>query len=131
MTDKPRLKLAEWIVDPANPLTARVMVNRIWQYHFGRGIVATPNDFGRMGTRPSNPDLLDWLASQFVEGGWKMKPMHRMILLVERLPAVQQFAHRERRRGEGFGGRAAVEVRSPAPGSGRDPRLHAGRFRRG
>ena len=80
-TDKPRLKLAEWIVDPANPLTARVMVNRIWQYHFGRGIVSTPNDFGRMGTRPSHPELLDWLATRFVEGGWKIKPIHRMILL--------------------------------------------------
>ena len=80
-TAKPRLKLAEWIADPANPLTARVMVNRVWQYHFGRGMVSTPNDFGRMGTRPSNPELLDWLASRFVEGGWKIKPIHRMILL--------------------------------------------------
>jgi hypothetical protein len=79
--DKPRLKLAEWIVDPANPLTARVMVNRVWQYHFGRGIVATPNDFGVMGARPSNRDLLDWLATRFIEGGWKLKPIHRMILL--------------------------------------------------
>jgi hypothetical protein len=80
-TEKPRLKLAEWIVDPSNPLTARVMANRIWHYHFGRGIVSTPNDFGRMGTRPSHPELLDWLANQYVEGGWKMKPIHRMILL--------------------------------------------------
>src|SRR5262249_10768019 len=59
----------------------RVMVNRVWAYHFGRGIVATPNDFGRMGSRPSNPDLLDWLANRFVEGGWRIKPIHRMILL--------------------------------------------------
>ncbi len=79
--DKPRLKLAEWIVDPANPLTARVMANRVWQYHFGRGIVATPNDFGLMGSRPSNRELLDWLADRFVEDGWKLKPLHRMILL--------------------------------------------------
>ena len=79
--DKPRLTLAKWITDPANPLTARVMVNRIWQGHFGAGIVATPNDFGRMGTRPSHPELLDWLANQFVEGGFRMKPIHRMILL--------------------------------------------------
>jgi Protein of unknown function (DUF1553) len=78
---QPRLKLAEWIVDPANPLTARVMVNRVWQYHFGTGLVSTPNDFGRMGTRPSNLDLLDWLASRFVEGGWRIKPLHRLILL--------------------------------------------------
>ena len=79
--DKPRLKLAEWIVDPANPLTSRVMVNRVWQFHFGRGIVATPNDFGLMGSRPANRELLDWLASRFIEGGWKLKPIHRMILL--------------------------------------------------
>jgi Protein of unknown function (DUF1553)/Protein of unknown function (DUF1549) len=78
---KPRLKLADWIADGANPLTARVMVNRIWQYHFGRGIVATPNDFGRMGAQPSNPDLLDYLANQYVENGWRMKPLHRMMLL--------------------------------------------------
>jgi uncharacterized protein DUF1549/uncharacterized protein DUF1553 len=78
---KPRLKLANWIADPANPLTARVMANRIWQYHFGRGIVYTANDFGRMGTRPSNPELLDYLANEFVAAGWKMKPIHRMILL--------------------------------------------------
>jgi hypothetical protein len=80
-TEHPRLKLAEWIVDPANPLTARVMVNRIWQGHFGRGIVSSANDFGRMGSRPSNPELLDWLASRFIEGGWKIKPIHRLILL--------------------------------------------------
>ena len=80
-TATPRLKLANWIVDPANPLTARVMANRVWQYHFGRGLVSTPNDFGRMGGRPSNAQLLDWLANQLVAGGWKLKPLHRMILL--------------------------------------------------
>jgi Protein of unknown function (DUF1553)/Protein of unknown function (DUF1549) len=80
-TATPRLKLAEWIVDPANPMTARVMVNRVWQYHFGRGIVPTANDFGRMGSTPSHPELLDWLTSRFIEGGWRMKPIHRMILL--------------------------------------------------
>ena len=80
-TPKPRTRLAEWIADPANPLTARVMVNRIWGFHFGRAIVSTPNDFGRMGVRPTHPELLDWLANQYVAGGWKMKPLHRMILL--------------------------------------------------
>jgi cytochrome c553 len=80
-TEKPRTKLAEWIAEPSNPLTARVMVNRIWGYHFGRGIVSTPNDFGRMGTRPTHPELLDFLANQYVAGGWKMKPLHRMILM--------------------------------------------------
>ncbi len=77
----PRLALARWITDPANPLTARVMANRIWQHHFGAGIVSTPNDFGRMGSRPSHPELLDWLANQFVESGFRMKPLHRLILL--------------------------------------------------
>lgn len=80
-TTKPRLKLAIWIADPANPLTARVMVNRVWQYHFGRGIAPSANDFGRMGGRASNPQLLDWMANQFVQGGWKLKPLHRLILL--------------------------------------------------
>jgi hypothetical protein len=80
-TEKPRLKLANWIVDPENPLTARVMVNRIWQYHFGQGIVSTANDFGRMGGKPSHPELLDYLANQFIANGWQMKPLHRMILL--------------------------------------------------
>jgi len=79
--EKPRLKLANWLVDPANPLPSRVMVNRIWQYHFGRGIVSTANDFGRMGGKPSNPELLDYLANKLVESGWHMKPIHRMILL--------------------------------------------------
>ncbi len=80
-TAKPRLKLANWIADPANPLTARVMVNRVWQYHFGRGIAPSANDFGRMGGRASNPKLLDWMANQFVQDGWKLKSLHRLILL--------------------------------------------------
>jgi hypothetical protein len=80
-TPQPRTKLAEWITNPANPLTARVLVNRIWGYHFGRAIVSTPNDFGRMGTRPSHPELLDWMANRIIADGWKMKPLHRAILL--------------------------------------------------
>ena len=79
--EKPRTELANWILQPDHPLTARVAVNRIWHYHFGRGIVATPNDFGRMGGRPSHPELLDYLANRFVENGWHWKPMHRVILL--------------------------------------------------
>jgi hypothetical protein len=78
--EQPRLSLARWITDPANPLTARVAVNRIWHYHFGRGIVGTPNDFGRMGERPTNPELLDFLANEFVTSGWSFKHMHRLIL---------------------------------------------------
>lgn len=75
-----RITLAKWIASPENPLTARVMVNRIWQYHFGRGIVGTPNDFGRNGERPTHPELLDWLANRFIEKGWSIKAIHRMIL---------------------------------------------------
>lgn len=74
-----RLALARWITHPENPLTPRVMVNRLWQHHFGRGIVPTPNDFGRLGEPPTHPELLDWLARRFVEEGWKIKEMHRLI----------------------------------------------------
>lgn len=79
-TEKPRVELAKWIVAPDNPLTARVMVNRIWQYHFGRGIVSTANDFGRMGARPTHPALLDYLANEFVSHGFSVKHIHRLIL---------------------------------------------------
>ena len=75
-----RLKFAEWIADPKNPLTARVMVNRIWQHHFGTGLVDTPSDFGKNGTLPSHPDLLDWLADEFVQSGWSIKHIHKLIL---------------------------------------------------
>jgi hypothetical protein len=80
-TPDPRTRLAKWVTDPDNPLTARVMVNRIWHYHFGRGIVATPNDFGRMGFRPTHPELLDHLANEFVNSGFSLKHVHRLILL--------------------------------------------------
>lgn len=75
-----RSVLADWLTSPENPLTTRVIVNRIWQYHFGRGIVATPSDFGRLGEKPTHRELLDWLTHEFVKGGWKMKPLHRLIL---------------------------------------------------
>ena len=75
-----RQALAEWTADPRNPLTARVFVNRVWHYHFGRGIVDTPSDFGFNGGRPSHPELLDWLAARFVESGWNVKELHRLIV---------------------------------------------------
>jgi hypothetical protein len=76
-----RVQLAQWLTDRANPLAARVMVNRIWQYHFGKGIVQTPNDFGVRGKPPTHPELLDWLASRFVGNKWSVKSMHRLIML--------------------------------------------------
>jgi hypothetical protein len=76
-----RLELADWIVDSRNPLPARVMANRLWQGHFGDGIVRTPDNYGRLGERPSNPELLDYLAKSFIEGGWSIKKMHRLIML--------------------------------------------------
>jgi hypothetical protein len=77
----PRMALAEWLVDRQNPLTARVIANRLWQYHFGRGIVPSPNDFGRNGRPPSHPELLDYLASRLIQNDWQLKQVHRMILL--------------------------------------------------
>ena len=75
-----RTVLAKWLTSPTHPLTARVMVNRIWYGHFGRGIVSSLNDFGQMGERPTHPELLDWLASEFVRLGWSVKQMHRTIM---------------------------------------------------
>jgi mono/diheme cytochrome c family protein len=75
-----RRVLAEWVASPENPLVARVMVNRIWQHHFGRGIVRTASDFGYRGTPPTHPELLDWLAAEFVDRGWKLKAIHKLIV---------------------------------------------------
>jgi mono/diheme cytochrome c family protein len=76
-----RRALADWLVHPANPLTARVLVNRLWHHHFGQGIVSTPSDFGLGGARPSHPELLDWLATELVRSGWSVKHVHKLILL--------------------------------------------------
>lgn len=76
-----RLELARWITEQASPLTARVMANRIWQYHFGKPVVPTPSDFGFRGTPPTHPELLDWLSSLFIQSGWSLKAMHRQVML--------------------------------------------------
>jgi hypothetical protein len=76
-----RLELAQWLTSPGHPLTARVMVNRIWQWHFGEALMRTPNNWGKMGEKPTHPELLDYLATQFVSNGWSIKAMHRQIML--------------------------------------------------
>ena len=90
-----RRVLADWIASPQNPLTARVMVNRIWQKHFGAGIVPTPDDFGQTGVRPTNQPLLDYLASEFVAGGWSVKRMHRIVMTSR---AYRMSSHADNRR---------------------------------
>jgi hypothetical protein len=98
-----RLALARWIAHPANPLTARVMANRVWQWHFGTGLAADSNNFGKMGQKPSHPELLDWLAVTFADSGWSVKSLHRAILLSS---AYQRSS------------------RPPAGASEKDPRNH-------
>ncbi len=95
-----RKALAEWIASPQNPLTARVMVNRIWQGHFGTGLVQTPSDFGNNGAKPSHPELLDWLASEFIRSGWSVKHMHRLMVLSQTY----------RQSGFGFSGSVAAKA---------------------
>ena len=83
-----RTALAEWVASKDNPLTARVFVNRVWQHHFGRGIVPSSNDFGKFGTAPTHPELLDWLAAEFVENGWTRQAAPQARHDLVGLPAV-------------------------------------------
>lgn len=92
----PRAELARWLTDPAHPLTARVIVNRLWQHHFGVGLVKTANDFGTHGERPSHPELLDWLATELVAANWQLKPLHRLM--------VTSSAYRQSGNGQAEGG---------------------------
>jgi hypothetical protein len=86
-----RGKLAAWVTSPANPLFSRVMVNRVWSYHFGAGLVENPNDFGFNGGRPSHPELLDWLAAEFIRGGWSVKKLHKLILASQAYRQASRF----------------------------------------
>ncbi len=87
-----RLALANWLASPENPLTARVAVNRIWHHHFGRGIVPTLDNFGKMGETPTNPELLDWLATEFMQRGWSFKQMHRLLMTSNAYQMSSEFA---------------------------------------
>ena len=87
-----RLEVARWIADPRNPLSTRSIVNRVWQYHFGRGLAANPNNFGATGGKPTHPELLDWMTRDFVDNGWKLKRLHRLIMTSE---AYRQAPERE------------------------------------
>ena len=95
-----RKQLALWLTRPTHPLTARVMVNRIWQGHFGRGIVSTTNDFGRQGSLPSHPALIDWLASEFVDSGWSVKSMHRLIMTSRAYRRSSRFTSEKHRQAD-------------------------------
>jgi hypothetical protein len=93
--EAPRAKLARWLTSPDNPLTARVIVNRLWQWHFGSAISTNPSDFGVMGVEPSHPELLDWLARQFIADGWSLKKMHRLLVTSEAYCAASTPRDRE------------------------------------
>ena len=121
-----RLELARWLTQRRHPLLARVIVNRIWQHHFGRGIVATSSNFGLRGEPPTHPELLDWLAARFVAEGWSIKAIHREILLSKTYQLGSELdaanaAHRSRES-------MALAIHAPAARRRIDPRRHAGRL---
>ncbi len=127
-----RLALAHWLSRPDNPLSTRVIVNRVWQYHFGRGLAGTPSDFGRLGEPPSHPELLDWLATELVREGWQLKPLHRRI--VTSASYRQAATAQSTRAGDGgadrSGEQAALEANGHTARRRGDPRRDAGRQRR-
>lgn len=136
-----RLQLAEWIADPRNPLTARLAVNRLWQHHFGAGLVRSPNNFGYMGDKPTHPELLDWLAAELVSHDWSLKHIHRLLLTSQVYqqasvhPRAEDYQaidagnrlwwHAERRRLDA----EALRDRLLVAGSGLDDRLYGPGFR--
>lgn len=112
-----RLAFARWLTQPDHPLTARVMVNRIWLHHFGEGLVATPEDFGTLGSAPSHPELLDWLAREFVESGWSVKHIHRLIM--------NSSTYRQRSSTEAYGDHQSISRTALAAGSEPEPDANA------
>lgn len=110
-----RLALAQWIVDPKNPLTRRVIVNRLWHWHFGQGLVTTPSDFGFGGGRPSHPELLDWLADELLRANWSLKHIHRLIVTSQ---AYRMRSHLGR---ETLGGDSTDPFAQPAADATADP----------
>ncbi len=116
-----RLAFARWLTQPDHPLTARVMVNRIWLHHFGEGLVSTPEDFGTLGSAPSHPQLLDWLAREFVESGWSIKHIHRLIM------TSSVFRQSSQRLADGKGN--SISRNALAPGSESQPKPDASAFR--
>ena len=119
-----RAALARWLIDKRNPLTWRSIVNRVWQYHFGRGIVDSPNDFGRMGAMPTHPELLDWLAAEFRDGPQSIKQLHRLICTsaVYRQSSAGNAEFEKLRRRQPI----PVADESPPAGGGGGARLGAG-----
>ena len=120
MTTGRRTALANWIARDDNPLSTRVIVNRVWQRHFGKGIVPTPNDFGTLGEPPSHPELLDWLTRRFLENGWKIKPLHELIM---NSAAYRQTARREPSVGRIANPSARTEGRISDPSYGKSPAM--------
>ena len=123
-----RLQLADWITDPKHPLTRRVFVNRVWQWHFGRGIVGTPDNFGHRGEAPTHPELLDYLATAFAEDGWSSEGSASADSGEPCVPAFESADPREL--GAGSGGGVSVALSAAAFGCRGDPRFDAGRQRR-
>jgi hypothetical protein len=114
-----RLELAEWIASKDNPLTARVMVNRLWHHHFGRGLVGTPNDFGKQGKPPTHPELLDYLALRFIDSGWSLKAMHRLMVMSR---AYQMASEGQMTNDETSTTKQIINPKSPIPNlSAADP----------
>jgi len=109
-----RRELAQWLIDPEHPLTSRTLVNRVWRWHFGEGLVRTPDNFGLLGEKPTHPELLDWLARRFVADGWSIKSLHRMIL-----------SSATYRQGSGFGGQSSVDPENRLFGRANVRRLEA------